>query len=158
MSKSTRATQMLTSLKVAFTLHQYDYDPDAQSIGLHAAASLNVDPQRMLKTLMVSLDGKPACAIVPSDQELSLKKLAAASKGKTAAMLGRSDAERVTGYHIGGISPFGQKKRIPAAIHAGALAHPTIFVNGGQRGLQIELSPGNVVRALGAIAADLTAD
>src|SRR5947208_11796708 len=139
MSKTTRATQALEKLGVKFTLHAYDYDPDAASIGLQAAEALGVDPNRMLKTLMAEVDGKPVCAVVPSDCEVSMKKLAAAFGGKSAKMMRPADAERLTGYHVGGISPFGQKKRVPTAIDAAALGHATVYVNGGQRGLQIEL-------------------
>lgn len=104
----------------------------------------------MLKTLMLNLDGKPACAILPSDRELSLKKLATTLGGKHATLLPAADAERITGYHIGGISPFGQKKRMPIALDASALDHSTIYCNAGQRGLQIEIDPKLIVQALGA--------
>jgi Cys-tRNA(Pro)/Cys-tRNA(Cys) deacylase len=92
---------------------------------------------------------------MPSDQEVSLKKLAAAAGAKDAAMLPPGEAERITGYHVGGISPFGQKKRARVFIASSALAHPSIIVNGGRRGLQIELAPGDLVRVLDAAAADL---
>jgi len=157
MSKTTRATQALDKLRVAFTLHTYDYDPDADSIGLQAAAALGVEPYRMLKTLMAEVDGKPVCAVVPSDAEVSMKKLAAAFGGKAARMMRPADAERLTGYHVGGISPFGQKKRVPVAIEAAALGHASVFLNGGQRGLQVELDPNDAVKVLGALARPLTA-
>jgi len=157
MSKSTRATQALDKLGVKFTLHAYDYDPDAASIGLQAAESLGVEPSRVLKTLMAEPDGKPVCAVVPSDCEVSMKKLAAAFGAKTARMMRPADAERLTGYHVGGISPFGQKKRVPVAIEQAALAHASVFLNGGQRGLQIELDPNDAVKAAGATARSLTA-
>jgi Cys-tRNA(Pro)/Cys-tRNA(Cys) deacylase len=156
MSKTTRATQALTSLGVKFTLHAYDYDPDADRIGLHAAEALGVEPRRMLKTLMAEVDGRPVCAVVPSDREVSMKKLAAAFGGKAGKMMRPADAERLTGYHVGGISPFGQKKRVPVAIEQAALGESSVFVNGGQRGLQIELDPGDAVKVTGAIARALT--
>jgi Cys-tRNA(Pro)/Cys-tRNA(Cys) deacylase len=112
MSKTTRATQVLDKLGVKFTLHAYDYDPDAASIGLQAAQALGVEPARVLKTLMAEVDGKPVCAVVPSDCEVSMKKLAGAFGAKAAKMMRPADAERLTGYHVGGISPFGQKKRV----------------------------------------------
>ena len=155
MSKTTRATQALEKAGVRFTLHAYDYDPDAESIGLQAAEALGVEPERMLKTLMAEADGKPVCAVVPADAEVSMKKLAIAFGAKTAKMMRPADAERLTGYHVGGISPFGQKKRVPVAIEASALGHATIFLNGGQRGLQIELAPDDARRALGAVVAAL---
>jgi Cys-tRNA(Pro)/Cys-tRNA(Cys) deacylase len=157
MSKTTRATQALTSLGVKFALHTYEYDSSADRIGLQAAEALGVAPGRMLKTLMAEVDGKPVCVVVPSDREVSMKKLAAAFGGKAANMMRPSDAERLTGYHVGGISPFGQKKPVPAAIEQAALAETSVYLNGGQRGLQIELDPNDAVRALGAIAAALTA-
>jgi Cys-tRNA(Pro)/Cys-tRNA(Cys) deacylase len=157
MSKTTRATQALGKLGVPFTLHAYNYDPDADSIGLQAAEALGVPPARMLKTLMAEVDGKPVCAVVPSDCEVSMKKLASAFGGKAAKMMRPADAERMTGYHVGGISPFGQKKRVPVAIEEAALGHATVFVNGGQRGLQIELAPKDAVTALQAIARPLVA-
>lgn len=157
MSKTTRATQALEKLGVKFTLHAYDYDPDAESIGLQAAESLGVQPARVLKTLMAEVDGKPVCAVVPSDCEVSMKKLASAFGGKSAQMMRPADAERLTGYHVGGISPFGQKKRVPIAIEAAALAHASVFMNGGQRGLQVELDPNDAVKAAGAIARPLAA-
>jgi Cys-tRNA(Pro)/Cys-tRNA(Cys) deacylase len=155
MSKTTRATLALEKLGVTFTLHTYDYDPDADSIGLQAAAALGIAPRRLLKTLMAEVDGKPVCVVVASDREVSMKKLAAAFDGKTAKMMRPADAERLTGYHVGGISPFAQKKRVPVAIDAAALNETSVFLNGGQRGLQIELAPDDARRALGAMAAAL---
>jgi Cys-tRNA(Pro)/Cys-tRNA(Cys) deacylase len=157
MSKTTRATQALEKLGVKFTLHAYDYDPDAASIGLQAAEALGVLPARVLKTLMAEADGKPVCAVVPSDCEVSMKKLASAFGAKAAKMMRPADAERLTGYHVGGISPFGQKKRVPVAIEVAALGHPSVFLNGGQRGLQVELAPQDAVKATGAIARALVA-
>lgn len=157
MSKTTRATQALQKLGVTFTVHVYDYDPDAASIGLQAAEALGAAPARVLKTLMAEADGKPVCVAVPSDCEVSMKRLAAAFGARTAKMMRPADAERLTGYHVGGISPFGQKKRVPVAIEITALAHATVFLNGGQRGLQVELSPNDALTAAGAIARPLVA-
>jgi Cys-tRNA(Pro)/Cys-tRNA(Cys) deacylase len=157
MSKTTRATQALQQLGVDFTLHSYDYDADADSIGLQAAAALGAKPCCVLKTLMAEVDGKPVCVIAPSDCEVSMKKLAAAFDGKAARMMRPADAERLTGYHIGGISPFGQKKRVPTAIEAAALGEAKVFINGGQRGLQIHLDPNDARMALRAIVANVVA-
>jgi Cys-tRNA(Pro)/Cys-tRNA(Cys) deacylase len=157
MSKTTRATQALASVGVKFALHVYDYDPDADRIGLQAAEALGVEPRRLLKTLMAEVDGKPVCVVVPSDREVSMKKLAAAFGGKAANMMRPADAERLTGYHVGGISPFGQKKRVPVAVDQAALNETSVYLNGGQRGLQIEIEPNDAVRALGAIVQPLTA-
>jgi Cys-tRNA(Pro)/Cys-tRNA(Cys) deacylase len=149
MSKTTRATLALEKLGVTFTLHTYDYDPDSDRIGLQAAAALGIAPRRLLKTLMAEVDGRPVCVVVASDREVSMKKLAAAFGGKTAKMMRPADAERLTGYHVGGISPFAQKKRVPVAIDEAALSETSVFLNGGQRGLQIEIAPEDARKALG---------
>ena len=150
MAKSTPATLMLDKAGVSYRLHSYVYDPDAESIGLAAAAALGVSPQVILKTLIVLLDGKPACVVLPSDREVSMKKLAAALGGKRAEMSKPADAERITGYHVGGVSPFGQKKRLATVVEADALAHGAVYVNGGQRGLQIQMAPSDLVAVTGA--------
>lgn len=150
MSKTTRATLALQQAGVSFTLHAYDYDPQAERIGLQAAEALGVDPNGVLKTLMVTVDNKPACVVLPSDREVNLKKLAAAFGGKSAQMMKPPDAERLTGYHVGGISPFGQKKRVPTLIEETALVHESVFINGGQRGLQVRLRPADAVKVLDA--------
>jgi Cys-tRNA(Pro)/Cys-tRNA(Cys) deacylase len=157
MSKATRATTMLTRAGIAFTLHSYDYDPDADSIGLQAAEALGEAPSRVLKTLMALVDGKPACVIVPSDHEVSMKRLAAAFGGKSAQMMKPAEAERVTGYKVGGISPFGQMRPVRTAIEAQAMAHERVYMNGGQRGLQVRLSPRDAVAALKAVVVPLVA-
>ncbi len=157
MSKVTPATRALTAAKVPFTVHAYDYDADASRIGLQAASELGEDPARVLKTLMASVDGRPVCVIVPSDQEISMKKLASAVGGKSAQMMKPADAERVTGYKVGGISPFGQRRNVETTIERRALAHDYVYLNGGQRGLQVKLSPADVQAVLKALAADLIA-
>ena len=157
MAKGTPATVALTKAGVAFTLHEYDYDPNAARIGMQAAAALGVDPARLLKTLMAKAGNAIVCVLVPSDAEVSLKKLAAAAGAKDAAMLPPAEAERITGYHVGGISPFGQKKRVPVVFEESALGHATVFLNGGQRGLQIEINPNDAVMALDAAPLALTA-
>src|SRR6201991_889296 len=141
MSKVTPATRALSAAGIAFTVYSYDYDTDAESIGLQAAAALAEDPARVLKTLMALVDGKPICVVVPSDQEVSMKKLAAAASGKSAQMMKPPEAERVTGYKVGGISPFGQRKPVRTLIEQSALAHDQVYLNGGQRGLQVRLKP-----------------
>jgi Cys-tRNA(Pro)/Cys-tRNA(Cys) deacylase len=157
MSKTTRATQALAKAGVSFTLHIYDYDPNADRVGLQAAEAIGEHPSRVLKTLMAEVDGKPVCVIVPSDREVSMKKLASAFKGKSAAMMKPADAERLTGFVVGGISPFGQKKQVPTAIEEEALAHEAVYINGGQRGLQVRLAPRDAMAALKAIAAPVIA-
>lgn len=155
MSRTTPATIALTEAGVAFSLATYDYDAGAERVGLQAAEALGVPPSIVLKTLMVEVDGKPACVVVPSDREINMKKVAAAFRGKSAQMMKPATAERLTGYKVGGISPFGQRKPVPVAIEEMATLEDRVFLNGGQRGLQIEIAPDDLVRALNATAADL---
>ncbi|MBB4481033.1 Cys-tRNA(Pro) deacylase [Rhizobium etli] len=157
MSKTTRATQVLSKAGVGFTVHTYDYDPGAERVGLQAAEALGEAPHRVLKTLMAEVDGKPVCVVVPSDREVSMKKLASAFGGKSANMMKPADAERLTGYHVGGISPFGQKKTVPAAIEETTLIEPLVYINGGQRGLQVRLDPKDALTVLKAVGAPLIA-
>lgn len=157
MSKATRGTQMLAKAGVAFTVHAYDYDPGADRVGLQAAEALDVPPGQVLKTLMALVDGKPVCAIVPSDREVAMKKLAAALGGKSAEMMKPADAERITGYKVGGISPFGQMRKVPVAIEETALGHDAVFLNAGQRGLQVRIDPRDAAALLEARAAALVA-
>jgi Cys-tRNA(Pro)/Cys-tRNA(Cys) deacylase len=156
-SKATRATTALAKAGLAFTVHTYDYEPDADSIGLQAAQALGESPARVLKTLMALVDGKPACVIVPSDHEVSMKRLAAAFGGKAAQMMKPAEAERISGYKVGGISPFGQMRPVRTAIEEAAVAHDLVFINGGQRGLQVRLAPKDAVAFLKAIVAPLVA-
>ena len=156
MSRKTPATTALDRLQVAYGLVEYHYDPDAAQIGLQAAEALGESPAIVLKTLMALVDGKAVCVIMPSDKEVAMKRLAAAARGKSAQMMKPADAERLTGYRVGGISPFGQRKAAPTFIDASALGQAHVYVNGGQRGLQIRLAPGDLVAALKAVAADLT--
>ena len=117
MSRTTRATQVLEKLGVKFTVRTYEYDPDAESIGLQAAEALGVEPRQVLKTLMAEVDGKPVCVVVPSDSEVSMKKLAAAFGGKAAKMMRPADAERLTALdHVSGLDLLAY--RHPSADHA----------------------------------------
>ncbi|MBT3071818.1 Cys-tRNA(Pro) deacylase [Rhodomicrobium sp. Az07] len=155
MSKSTRATKMLEKAGIAFTVHTYEYDPNADRIGMQAAEALGEAPARVLKTLMALVDDKPVLVIVPSDHEVSMKKLAAALGGKSAYMMKPADAERISGYKVGGISPFGQMKKLPATIEEQAMTHDLVFINGGQRGLQVRLAPRDAAGVLNAVVAPL---
>jgi Cys-tRNA(Pro)/Cys-tRNA(Cys) deacylase len=157
MSSATRATRALEAAGVPFEVRHYEYDPGADRVGLQAAQALGESPARVLKTLMTRVDGKPACAILPSDRELSMKKLAQALGGKSAAMMPPADAERLTGYKVGGISPFGQMKKVPVVIEQAALAEELAYMNGGQRGLQLRLAPRDAVAVLGAVVAAIVA-
>jgi Cys-tRNA(Pro)/Cys-tRNA(Cys) deacylase len=157
MARTTRATQALTKAGVAFTVHTYHYDPDADRIGMAAAEALGEDPRRVLKTLMAKVDGKPVCVMLPSDCEVAMKKLAAAAGGKSAEMMKPADAERLTGYKVGGISPFGQTRRVATFIEETALAEPLVYINGGQRGVQVRLAPGDAARVVEAKASAIVA-
>lgn len=157
MSRSTRATVALAAAGVAFDVLAYDYDPDADRIGLQAAEAIGAPPAIVLKTLMAEVDGKPVCAVLPSDREVGMKKLAAAFGGKSANMMKPAAAEKLTGYVVGGISPFGQRRPVPTVFEAGAMAHDRVYLNGGQRGLQIRLAPGDAVAAASAIIAPIVA-
>ena len=155
MSLSTPATQALKKAGIAFELVQYDYDPDADRVGLQAAEAIGASPACVFKTLMVELDGKPVCAIVPSDREVNMKKLGKAFGGKSARMMVPQKAERMTGYKVGGISPLGQRRGVPTVLDATAGAFEAIFINGGQRGLQIRIAPSDLEAVLACKRADL---
>jgi Cys-tRNA(Pro)/Cys-tRNA(Cys) deacylase len=152
MALVTPATLALRALGVAFELRTYDYDPNADRVGLQAADALAEPATRVLKTLIAQVDGKPVCIVLPSDREASMKKVAAAFGGKSAAMMPVADAERLTGYKVGGVSPFGQKKQLRTVVDAVASGEAYIYVNGGQRGLQIRMAPVDLIRACAALA------
>lgn len=151
----TPATVALTAAGVAFTLHPYEHDPRAASYGLEAAEALGVEPERVLKTLMVTLDHSLVVGVVPVVGQLDLKALARALGGSRAAMADVSMAERATGYVGGGISPVGQRRAHPTVVDESALAWPTVFVSGGRRGLDLELSPADLVAVTGATTAPI---
>ncbi len=160
----TPATIALDRAGVPYTLHPYDHDPRAASrslrrsrsdrlegFGLEAAAALGVDPARVFKTLLADLDGTLVVGIVPVSGRLDLKALARALGGSKAVMADVADAERVTGYVAGGISPVGQKRRLRTVLDTSALAQPTIYVSGGRRGLDLEIDPADLVAITEAI-------
>jgi len=149
----TPATVALSRAGIDFTLHEYTHDPRAESFGLEAAEALGLDPVRVFKTLMATVDGRLAVAVVPVSGQLDLKALARALGGSKSAMADRSAAERATGYVAGGISPVGQKRLHPTVLDASALDHPTVFVSAGRRGLDLEIAPADLVRATEAVVA-----
>ena len=146
--KGTPATKVAAAAKVAHTLHVYAHDPAALSYGTEAADLLGIDAARVHKTLLASVErargAELVVAVVPVEAQLDLKALAAAVGAKKAEMAKPADAERVTGYVVGGISPLGQRKRLRTVIDADALDHPTVFVSAGRRGLEIELSAADL--------------
>ncbi|SOB90486.1 Cys-tRNA(Pro)/Cys-tRNA(Cys) deacylase [Rhodobacter sp. JA431] len=157
MSTATPATRALEAAKIPFERLEYDYVAGQDKIGLHAAQAIGADPAQVLKTLMVEVDGRPACAVIPSDAQLSMKKVAAAFGGKAAVMMAPDKAERLTGFHAGGISPFGQKKRVPVAFEESALGAALVVINGGKRGLMVRLAPEDALNASGGGAKALIA-
>ena len=137
------------------TLHPYDYDPTADAVGLAAARALGLEPGLVLKTLMVEVDGRPACCVIPSDRQLSMKRVAAAFGGKAAAMMAPAKAEKLTGYHVGGISPFGQKRAVPTALEVSVCVAQRVWINAGARGLLLGISPVAALKAGNARASPL---
>lgn len=154
---STPGLKFLEKAGVAVTLHPYAYNPDADAVGLQAAEALGTDPGLTLKTLMVEVDGKPACVVLPSDRQLSMKKVAAAFGGKSAAMMLPAKAEKLTGYRVGGISPFGQKKQVPTVFEDSPLSAERVWINAGARGLLLGIPPQAALAAIGAKAASVLA-
>src|SRR5579871_3018061 len=154
--RGTTATIALDRAKIPFTLHEYEHDPRSGSYGLEASDALGVPPERVFKTLVAAVEGGAlAVGVVPVHRQLDLKALAAAVGAKKAAMADVTAAERATGYVAGGISPLGQRKRLPVVIDSSALGFGTVFCSAGRRGLEIELAPADLVRAAGATVADI---
>jgi Cys-tRNA(Pro)/Cys-tRNA(Cys) deacylase len=152
--KGTPAIVAAERAKVAYTVHEYAHDRRAESYGLEAAEALGVAPERVFKTLLAMLDGaRLVVAVVPVVAQLDLKALAAAAGGRKAEMAKPADAERATGYVVGGISPLGQKKRLATFVDSSAASFPTIHVSAGRRGLEIELAAGDLVALTGAVVA-----
>lgn len=151
----TPATVALTQAGIDYTLHPYEHDPRAESYGLEAAEALGVEPARVFKTLMASLDGKLVVGIVPVTGQLDLKALARALDGSKAQMADVTAAERATGYVAGGISPVGQKRPHPTVVDESALAYDTVYVSGGRRGLDLELSPSDLIKVTYATPAPI---
>jgi Cys-tRNA(Pro)/Cys-tRNA(Cys) deacylase len=155
--RGTTATIALERAGIPFTLHEYAHDPRRESYGLEASEALGVPPERVFKTLVAAVDGSLAVGLVPVHRQLDLKALAAAIGGKKAVMAEIAAAERATGYVAGGISPVGQKRRLPVVVDSSALGHGTMFCSAGRRGLEIEIAPAGLVRVTGAKVAAIAA-
>ncbi len=153
--RGTPATALLTRLGIAHNVHLYEHDPRRSSYGLEASEALGVAPGRVFKTLVADVDGALTVGVVPVASQLDLKALAAAAGGKRAKMADVAAAERATGYVAGGISPLGQRKRLPVVIDSAALDFATVFCSGGGRGLEIELAPDDLIRAAHAVVAPI---
>ncbi|MGQ7295635.1 Cys-tRNA(Pro) deacylase [Quadrisphaera sp. KR29] len=157
---STPATAALAKAGVAHTVHPYHHDAAVSAevgYGLEAAHALGIDPARVYKTLVVEVDGALGVAVVPVSATLDLKAVGAALGGKRATMADPAAAERTTGYVRGGISPVGQRRRLPTVVDASALDQPTVLVSGGRRGLDVELAPADLIAVTGAFVASVAA-
>ena len=154
-AKGTPAVAALQQQRVAHTLHPYEVAADTPDYGRVVAEALGVPPERVFKTLVTEVDGAVTVAVVPVTGELDLKALAAAVGGKRAAVADRAAAERATGYVRGGISPLGQRRRLPTIVDSSAAGFDTIYVSAGRRGLQVELAPADLLRLTGASSADI---
>jgi len=154
----TPATVALTRAGVPFTVRPYEHDPRAESFGLEAAEALGVPPERVFKTLLAEAGGRLVVGIVPVTGQLDLKALARAVGAPKAVMADPAAAERSTGYVVGGISPIGQKRALTTVLDDSALDHATVFVSGGRRGLDLELTPDDLVRATSASTAPIRRD
>jgi Cys-tRNA(Pro)/Cys-tRNA(Cys) deacylase len=155
-SPRTPATVALERAGVPFTPHVYEHHETATNFGEEAAAALGLREDQVFKTLVVSVDGELAVAIVPVADRLDLKAIAAVVGGKKASLADPALAERRTGYVVGGISPVGQRTRLRTVLDESASDHPTIFVSGGRRGFDIELAPADLVRVTSASTAAIT--
>ena len=155
MARGTRATAALDKAGVGHGLHAYDYAAEVDSKGMAAAQALGIDPARVFKTLMAWVDKQPVVAVIPCDQRLSLKKLATACDGKHAQMMEIAEAERRSGYRVGGISPFAQQRPASVLFANAARQHARIWINAGQRGLLLDIAPADALGFLQARCADL---
>ena len=155
----TPAITALERLGVPYRVLEYEHDPRAEAYGTEAAEALDLDPHAVFKTLVARLDdGELAVALVPVTTTLDLKALARAGGSKRAAMADPADAERATGYVVGGISPLGQKKRLRSFVDESVAILDDCFVSGGRRGLELALTPDDLVRAMSAVVAPIAAE
>jgi len=153
----TPAIKALEKAKAEFNIHEYNHDPAAESYGLEASEKLGVNATQVFKTLVVMLDAKEfAVGVIPVSAMLSMKHIAKAASAKKAAMADKLDVARISGYVLGGVSPFGQKKFLKTFVDASAQTHPSIYVSAGRRGLEVEVAPDVFKNLLRATFVDLT--
>ncbi|HEV7906599.1 MAG TPA: Cys-tRNA(Pro) deacylase [Pseudonocardiaceae bacterium] len=155
--RGTPATALLDKHRVVHALHSYEHDPRHESYGMEAAEALGLAPERVFKTLVAEVDGKLAVGVVPVTAQLDLKAFAAALKGKRAKMAEVTAAERATGYVAGGISPLGQRKRLPLVLDVSAQDFDTVFCSAGRRGLEVEIAPADLACLTSAVVAPISA-
>ena len=153
----TPALRALDAAGVAYTVHEYAHDPSVRGFGVEAAEALGLDPDQVFKTLLVVADGDPAVAVVPVSTQVALKAVGTALGRKRVEMCDPEVAQRITGYVVGGISPFGQRKLLPTVVDETCLLYDTVYVSGGRRGLDVGVLPDELVRVLDAIVADIAA-
>lgn len=153
--RGTPATALLARQGIAHTVHAYRHDPRRDSYGLEASEALGIAPQRVFKTLVAQVDGTLTVGVIPVASRMDLKALAAAAGGKKAVMADAADAQRATGYVVGGISPLGQRRRLPVVLDSAALEFGTIYCSAGRRGLEIEIAPADLVQAVHAVVAPI---
>lgn len=152
----TPAINVARKAKITFQVHEYKHDPDAESYGLEASDKLGIPPERVFKTLVVSLDGKTlAVGVVPVAGMLSMKAIAKTAGAKKAEMADKAEVARSTGYVLGGVSPLGQKKRLKTVIDISTQSFPTVYVSAGRRGLEIELAPQDLCKLTDGLFADI---
>lgn len=160
MARASRATAALRAAGVVHTVHAYHHDPRTTAWGEEAVAALcprlGVTPGQVLKTLILVVEGNPAVAVLGVRDKVDPKAVAAALGGRRAELAQPVLAEKVTGYVLGGVSPLGQRRLLPTVIDAGVLAHPVVLCSAGQRGLEIELDPADLVRLSSAVTASIT--
>jgi Cys-tRNA(Pro)/Cys-tRNA(Cys) deacylase len=154
----TRATEQLARLGIRHAVHRYRHDPRHASYGEEASEALGVPPERVFKTLVADVDGQLAVGVVPVSGRLDLKALAAAVGGKKAAVADPVQAEKASGYVTGGIAPLGLRRPLPVVVDESALAYDTVFCSAGQRGLELELAPADLIRAAAACTAPIARD
>jgi Cys-tRNA(Pro)/Cys-tRNA(Cys) deacylase len=161
----TRALELVTRAGVTHRVHAYTLPErhgrardDRPNYGMEAAAALEVDPGRVFKTLVVAVDDDLVLAVIAVDRELDLKRLAAAAGARRAQMAEPAQAERATGYVVGGISPLGSRRTLPVIVDASSLEHATVLVSAGRRGLQLELAPRDLARLSSASVAKIARD
>jgi Cys-tRNA(Pro)/Cys-tRNA(Cys) deacylase len=151
----TPATALLTAERVEHALHPYDVSPDAPNYGALVAQALGIEPGRVFKTLVADVDGSLVVGVVPVTGDLDLKALAHAAGGKRATLADRAAAERSSGYVRGGISPLGQRKKLPTVIDDSALGLDLMFISAGRRGLQLSVAPADLIRLTDAAIAQI---